>query len=29
MSECSGAEAKAVCSEAGMFALRERRDFIT
>jgi 26S proteasome regulatory subunit T6 len=29
MTECSGAEAKAVCSEAGMFALRERRDFIT
>ena len=29
MNNCSGAEAKAVCSEAGMFALRERRDFIT
>lgn len=29
MTECSGAEAKAVCSEAGMFALRERRDFVT
>jgi ATP-dependent 26S proteasome regulatory subunit len=29
MTDCSGAEAKAVCSEAGMFALREWRDFIT
>lgn len=29
MSGCSGAESKAVCSEAGMFALRERRTFIT
>ena len=29
MNGCSGAEAKAVCTEAGMFALRERRAFIT
>ena len=29
MHGCSGAEAKGVCSEAGMFALRERRTFIT
>jgi 26S proteasome regulatory subunit T6 len=29
MSGCSGAEAKAVCTEAGMFALRERRVHVT
>lgn len=29
MKECSGAETKAVCTEAGMFALRERRTFVT
>jgi len=29
MTGCSGAEAKGVCSEAGMFALRERRTFVT
>lgn len=29
MTGCSGAEAKGVCSEAGMFALREQRTFIT
>ena len=29
MQGCSGAEAKGVCSEAGMFALRERRTFVT
>lgn len=29
MDDCSGADAKAVCTEAGMFALRERRNFIT
>lgn len=29
MIDCSGADTKAVCSEAGMFALRERRNFIT
>ena len=29
MNDCSGADAKAVCSEAGMFALWERRNFIT
>lgn len=29
MNECSGADTKAVCTEAGMFALRERRRFIT
>ncbi len=26
---CSGAECKAVCTEAGMFALRERRIHVT
>lgn len=29
MHSCSGAECKAVCTEAGMFALRERRIHIT
>ena len=29
MKDCSGAETKAVCTEAGMYALRERRSFIT
>lgn len=29
MSKCSGAECKAVCTEAGMFALRERRIHVT
>jgi len=29
MGGCSGAEAKAVCTEAGMFALRERRIHVT
>lgn len=29
MNGCSGAEAKSVCTEAGMFALRERRGYIT
>jgi 26S proteasome regulatory subunit T6 len=29
MGGCSGAETKAVCSEAGMFALRERRVHVT
>lgn len=29
MTDCSGAETKAVCTEAGMFALRERRSFVT
>lgn len=29
MTDCSGADTKAVCTEAGMFALRERRRFIT
>lgn len=29
MSGCSGAESKAVCTEAGMFALRERRIHVT
>lgn len=29
MTNCSGAECKAVCTEAGMFALRERRMHIT
>ncbi len=29
MSSCSGAECKAVCTEAGMFALRERRVHVT
>ncbi len=29
MKDCSGAETKAVCTEAGMFALWERRTFVT
>jgi len=29
MSGASGAESKAVCTEAGMFALRERRVHVT
>ena len=29
MTGCSGAEVKAVCTEAGMFALRERRVHVT
>lgn len=29
MNNCSGAEVKAVCTEAGMFALRERRVHVT
>ena len=29
MINCSGAEVKSVCSEAGMFALRERRVHVT
>merc|ERR1711972_853971 len=29
MSGASGAESKAVCTEAGMFALRERRQHVT
>jgi len=29
MAHCSGAETKAVCTEAGMFALRERRVHVT
>lgn len=29
MSSASGAECKAVCTEAGMFALRERRIHVT
>ena len=29
MPGCSGAETKAVCTEAGMFALRERRVHVT
>ena len=29
MGGCSGAEAKAVCTEAGMYALRERRVHVT
>lgn len=29
MSNCSGAELKASCTEAGMFALRERRVHVT
>lgn len=29
MKDSSGAETKAVCTEAGMFALRERRTFIS
>lgn len=29
MQNCSGAESKAVCTEAGMFALRERRVHVT
>lgn len=29
MAGCSGAESKAVCTEAGMFALRERRVHVT
>jgi len=29
MPGCSGAESKAVCTEAGMFALRERRVHVT
>lgn len=29
MTNCSGAESKAVCTEAGMFALRERRVHVT
>jgi 26S proteasome regulatory subunit T6 len=29
MSNSSGAECKAVCTEAGMFALRERRIHVT
>lgn len=29
MTTCSGAETKGVCSEAGMFALRERRIHVT
>jgi len=29
MNQCNGAEAKAVCTEAGMFALRERRVHVT
>merc|ERR1719163_483898 len=29
MTSCSGAESKAVCTEAGMFALRERRQHVT
>ena len=29
MTGCSGAEAKGVCTEAGMFALRERRVHVT
>lgn len=29
MSQASGAESKAVCTEAGMFALRERRQHVT
>ena len=28
MSDCSGAEVKGVCTEAGMFALRERRQHV-
>ena len=26
---CSGADLKAICTEAGMFAIREERDTIT
>ena len=29
MVNCSGAEGKSVCTEAGMFALRERRIHVT
>jgi len=29
MGEASGAESKAVCTEAGIFALRERRIHVT
>jgi 26S proteasome regulatory subunit T6 len=29
MNGASGAESKAVCTEAGMFALRERRQHVT
>jgi len=29
MGGCNGAEAKAVCTESGMFALRERRVHVT
>jgi 26S proteasome regulatory subunit T6 len=29
MNGCSGAELKGVCTEAGMFALRERRVHVT
>jgi len=29
MNGCNGAEAKAVCTEAGMYALRERRVHVT
>lgn len=29
MPGCSGAETKSVCTEAGMFALRERRVHVT
>lgn len=29
MEHCSGAEVKGICTEAGMYALRERRQHVT
>ncbi|WAR57676.1 hypothetical protein PtB15_8B729 [Puccinia triticina] len=29
MGNCSGAEVKGICTEAGMYALRERRQHVT
>ena len=29
MGQCSGAEVRGICSEAGMYALRERRQHVT
>lgn len=29
MGQCSGAEVKGICQEAGMYALRERRQHVT
>jgi 26S proteasome regulatory subunit T6 len=29
MGQCSGAEVRGICTEAGMYALRERRQHVT